>query len=429
MGHPYDGIVDGLNQYLGPSLRVGFHFEEIVDGKVLDEEPGLEIPSEEIPSVKSIASAGRTFLSVGDPFKMTVFFANGSATASDMEAFFSIMCAMQEDPRPAELALFISSDESTFGRCSSVSSRGGVIAMTVVDTRVDEEAYYQIKYVVDEMSRVARYSGHLRKNMQGDCRTRCAIQCALDDGAALVVDRLRYILMDTVASWTWSYDDDDDDRQSVCAQSRGKLPDIASLLTHVRGPIHRKDIGLDIDIDNSDHLASIATVFGGDVAVVCMDNPDYAHDLMSIMPELQMARIRFGVYQNYNHRRGLVASASLGEHPSSNPYLVVDIYGVPAAHVAYVMDEAVSLALECLQSIMQTGRMTSRHHERITDLLTRPCSREIRNRALAARVSNAHLSHEISRFVDANLETIKQKLWAPGAPLCQRFMESEMNMS
>jgi hypothetical protein len=86
--------------------------------------------------------------------------------------------------------------------------------------------------------------------------------------------------------------------------------------------------------------------------------------------------------------------------------------GVSAAHIAHIIDHVVLLANRISYSM---------------DIwINRPCDRLFNLLMLYERVRTARLRHAMGRFVDANLEAIKARLWDPERPLFQRMMTAQL---
>lgn len=93
--------------------------------------------------------------------------------------------------------------------------------------------------------------------------------------------------------------------------------------------------------------------------------------------------------------------------------------GASAAHVMHVIDLSMTMLYELDWWPGIRG---------LEYLWNHPCDCEGNASVLAHRVSRARLTHAMARYVDANLDTIKAKLWAPEGRLVQRMMAKEMGV-
>lgn len=345
-----------------------------------------------------------------DMVNICVFFAHGPGVASDPDAFFAETRECNGE-MPA-LLLYLSCDENVMGRCATVTAQMGTIAVTLIDARITIDAYLMIALFQDELVRFGRYGNKLLRCVkQGMPAIKDAVHDAIEDGTCIVMTRVKRTLVDIVGS----FGQYDKDRGGT--QTRGASPDIACLLAHARGPI---------TCITTPHCTEvkISTIIGGDVAVIIADSPQVTDQLISSVHELQTSRVIFLVFQNTE--RGVEEPSHVSawlndERPTLR--LIVSVYSVPATHVAHVIDEAVTLALACRSGYLEYYERW-RHLSSLQNLLSHPCDRATHSRAIGARVKIMHLRYSMSRSVDANLNHIKARLWAPDGRLCQRFMES-----
>ena len=392
----YDTIQDEFIQYM--AFYHGETFSECItrDGQFDD-----------------VVSNGRIF----DNEFTTVLFQQGSATASTADSLFSAKCEFERDCGSTTLSFFVSCDETVLGRCASVCTRGGVIAATLIDSRLaTPRIYMTIGGFAKKMQRFWQYAIQLhqiRKASETDGPTAHAIDCAIEDGAARIAIEVKESLIDASES---AFNQDDSDCEEEYIPTPAKLPDVAALFANARGPVKLVDA-------NTSAVYPMVTLFGGGIAIV-YDGGDAAgpglSELTYSVPEIHAALIRFQVHTHDVRKSSdlpYIFVFMVGTH------MVVCVHGVSLAHVAFVIDEAVTLALKHRRRRLDFPSERS-NHDALEALLTGPCNRADHTRAIAARVSNAHLKYAMARCVNANLESIKKKLWAPDAPLCRKYMEN-----
>jgi hypothetical protein len=334
---------------------------------------------------------------------IVAFFAHGPSSASSPDAFFEFgIDHLRGQPG---VMLFLSCDESVLGRCTTVSRSGAAIAITLVDSRIDPSSLCEYCFE-HEMASFAHWARELRMAVNRDkanYELRRAVDRAKDAGAERMVT--------IFAKGLFTYNP---------ARSTRTVPDIACLLGRTEhGPVVRVDHAYEA-------IASIATIRGGRVAIICTDDGDIRTELVAfdgaITPEVQMAELVFVVSQNSKREwdPSYVHLMRAGDQDTHRYLIWCD--GVSAAHLVHVIDEAVAIGYRAIDNADNFGDALISNER----LLTHPCDREVNLRVLANRVKASRLRHAMGRFVDANLETIKARLWAPERPLFQRQMSAQL---
>jgi hypothetical protein len=325
-------------------------------------------------------------------------------SASAPDAFFA--WASREIPAHPAILVFMSLDESVLGRCSSVQTIGGIIAITLVDDRLIgfPEDILSMDYTCD----LACYSQTVRRfiSMQeiADTSRRCddsnALQAAIRNTSELMAVRVRKVLHeDGLANSPWIY---------CYPQTCGSFPDVSKLFTHVRGPV---EVKYAFDTDGQ---AAAVRIMGGDVAIHLTRDVNGAN--IDLLSHFIHATIVFFV-----HIPEVNDSASTGfhQHQAGNR---VDVYvdGVPPSHVIHVIDEAVETIRLWRTETVPTTKLDLKR--KLVHILTSACDASAHDRALSARVRTRRLSHALARTLDANLEAIKAHLWRPGGRLVAAMM-------
>jgi hypothetical protein len=358
-------------------------------------------------------------LRFGETFKL-VLLVDGPGSASTVDTVFAY-----GHERLGGLPGFVfvfSCDESVVGRCAHVSRRGNVFLVAIADAHIDADAHALVRSVC--METFSGWVTTLASPVPVPAFFDDAIHAATEFGADRVVSELerdvqryvqRYVSRSNRALEAERADggggrdgrDGGDSGEDGC-----ELPDIAALLAEAQGPVARvTGHGYATTRAATIHGGRVAVVYTRDIAIV---KEIYAHGTSARMPQVQAAdivvmlcaeKVSAPVLINRNRVQGRWRGSMI-------------CFGAPAAHVVHVIDEALAMFYErhwwqCVKGLQS--------------LWFYPCDRKGEARLLAARVGRTRLTHAMARCVDANLETIKAKLWAPEGRLARRMMANEMS--
>ena len=347
---------------------------------------------------------------LGEPYAMAIMFANESASPATPNEFF----AWAWGGMKAEgLMIFLSQDEGTLGRCSCVQMCHAKLAITLVHSRAADILEKFLEIESDDFVMYRFDSVHMRQN--ADCmRARdegdgAAEQAAVDAMEAALVTcatQLTEKLIEAVSS------------TSMLAQcGEANLPNLRDVLRDARGPIEKVSIDLS---DVSTPPASLCrftacTVMGGYAAIVYLEEA-LVDDQALAIPSFLDATVAIVVSPQ---QAGCLPEVQVTCQQSKNR-TIVHARGVPVAQVAYVLDDVISAAGKFLRN------SNTINVDFIKFILEEACIPEICAHIVENTVSKRHLMHALRRCVRANLESIKTRLWAPGAPLMRRWFDGEM---
>jgi hypothetical protein len=168
---------------------------------------------------------------------------------------------------------------------------------------------------------------------------------------------------------------------------------------------------------------SVATIMGGDVAIVCVQDDGDGHtEADDAVDHLDGVRVVFVVSQTVTRQPDFEVYAAVhGSFPrEGTKKVVVDVRGVTTAHVAHVIEDAVRIALVCRQGIVT--RMEWAGMPELRKLLTTACTPAAHRSVLARRRVRAEALLTIDRVVEARLERIKARLWHPDGRLARAMV-------
>ena len=321
-----------------------------------------------------------------------VNFAHQVTSAAAPDAFFA-WASERILGKPAVL-IFISLDDTILGRCFSIQTVGGIIAITLVDKRF--QRFPALTLAEAPLKRYNRVVCTLQSIRDTSCSTTesTILDESINDSATLVAKQIREVLGEEYPDacelqWPGAH-------QTM--REAGRMPDLAKLLsTNVRGPVEM--------VKNAANVA-IAKVMGGKLAIVFETDPDHATDL----PALQTAEIIF-CFKATAIDDDPVRTWVRDDTAAGHVRIIAVVQGIPPSHVIHVIEDAAYAANVLLYEF------TTHNVDKLVHILTSACDASAHDRALSARVRTRRLSHALARTLDANLEAIKAHLWRPDGRL------------
>ena len=341
----------------------------------------------------------------GQAFPVMILFADGPGESSWPDAFFAM--ASRQSTLPT-LMVYVSPDESVLGRCGASQKCDENVAVTIVDADLFDMSTVITEYMAVSMMRyVSTFTELMRVRQplllaENDDAVasmgRLALSDAISDGSHLVVLRCKEELRYT---------------RTPCKRADiQRAANATALLAHARGPVKT------IDLETVGCTA--CTIMGGDVALVCGSCGSGVHTVPSTEPALGACRVIF-ITGDPLHLIFSPGSVHLDETFGTNR-LVISATEGPPAHLAHVIERASTVALQLRAHMLVTAEWNPGLHQELMTLVSAACDHYEHEWALGARVAATHVVRAMDRLVDANLASIKAKLWAPDAPLCRKFM-------
>ena len=332
-------------------------------------------------------------------------------SASAPDAFFA--WASKEIPAQPAILMFLSRDESTIGRCSSVQTVGGTVTVTLVDDRLvgfpDDILSMHSSGDLGSFSRTVRRLMSMQDLAKTCVDNSNALEAAIQNTADVLASRVRKVLdEDSLSNSPWL------PRTSPYLDTRGAFPDIAKLFTHVRGPVWHA-----IEPDSIGGLAARVSIMGGDVIINLSSDenwPDACQRGMATTKPSMVFRVQIPTVNDVS------LGTSIYQGQFGRP-VSVNVEGTPLSHIVHVIDEAVDAIHSWELETVEANK--SNLERKVIRILTSACDASAHDRALSARVRARRLSHALARTLDANLETIKAHLWRPGGRLVAAMMERD----
>lgn len=340
------------------------------------------------------------------------------------------------DERPA-IFVFATRDESVAGRCASVQTIGGCVALTIVDSRLTQ---FGIPRTISELSHaLARYdtlfTQVMRHTLYNGSRYGGQLLDVVKDAGEMALEKLVNRTRSTVeAHWYPRHrndsDEDDSDNDSDESDEEGNAPNLTRLLCSGVGGLGAIEAIAAEDLPAGAMAAS--TFANGDAAMVVIHKPcpgvsfDYATRVAERVSGLA-CRVLIAIElqhreqaHTYKWRDRLSSYTLFRDH--AEPIVCISACGVSVAHATHVAEIVYRCALR--------GRHGD-HHERrdiarISNVLERACTSAEELDIAGLREARAMAVATIKRTVSANLGSIKARLWRPDGRLATRMVDTDM---
>lgn len=301
-----------------------------------------------------------------------------------------IFFSKAESLRHGRMGLFVyaSKDESLTGRCNMIQHSDGSIFVTIINSEVTGMDLHGVFYDnhkgdifaldahVDEMKALQKISSP---------DFYMAIQLSIDNFVLLVARRIE----DSIASIPQTYSDDEDEETFEPAE----IPNFETVLAGSQDPLKK--------VNN-------------DVMTIRDDTVAFKLRMNAVVPTA--TKVTFEVRGNspchiFNSSKVIIIIA-----PSSVHILTC---GVPLAHVCYVLDLAIDLALKI-------DNHDCPAYQQLKKLLENVCSLDTVADIEEREDSKKRAILTMTRMLDRNLPYIKAKLWRPDGELVRKMIADDI---
>lgn len=292
------------------------------------------------------------------------------------------------------LFIFASKDESLTGRCSMVQHCNDSIFVTVIHSDVTAMDLFEL---VDDGGEGDIYKLHTHFNQMKALQKESpryfhsGLQFAIDNAILLVAKRIKAKIRSIPEVEPWEDD----------FSTPAKIPDVNSILAGSQIPLHTLDNG-------------VVTIRDGTVAFhISMDGTFPQKDLVP-----RSAKVVFDMRDMLSFYDTEIVHVQI----SLGPSVKIMTIGVPIAHICYVLDLAIDLALKIQSKECESYRQ-------LEDLLRNVCDKKtvavIEKREQAKTKAVAI----VARILKQNLSQIKTKLWRPNGVLVRKMIEADIEES
>lgn len=302
----------------------------------------------------------------------------------DPDVFFS----GAENLRCGRMGLFVfaSKDESLTGRCNMVQHSNDSIFVTVINSEVTALDLFSILSDGGEGD-IFQLDTHVREmkalKKKSSTYYRRHIQVSIDNFVLIVAKRIEAQVQRIPELEPW----DDEDLFETA-----QIPNIEKVLAGSQDPLHRMENG-------------VVTIRDGTIA--------FEPSFDATVP--RTTRVAFEIRDLHSFYSTEVNSVivSLGSVVS------ITTIGIPMAHICYVLDVAIDLALKIRSFDCEA-------YHQLQDLLQNVCDKKtiaaIEKKVEAKKKAIA----TVARILKQNLHQIKAKLWRPDGVLVRKMIEADI---
>lgn len=379
-----------------------------------------------------------------EPFICAVHVPACMRSVREPDSFFALAESRSTFRRPA-LLIFASRDETLAGRFACVQHDGLVIAVTIVDSRLNEPSLVSmVGEMYHEMHQLDR---HVRSLFEiydafqpGDHRASACHELLsyVSSNIASHADRAVDNVVDRISTANrgrhpcnaaalegvhhpdipflsgWSSPQLSTPTNNLAVEGTVRAPPSFDALVaggSVPGPIATYTCSLQGELPPGS-MFTAATVMGGDVAIACVGDSSHVSTARQFLNGHGGVRVVIVVCHAIACDPDLHASLNLC---SINNALCVELYGIPVTHVMTVLEDATKLALACRRRIIEDGVWCDQ--EKLRTLLMHPCNRWTQLRVITRSLARQRAIRAVDRATTSNLDRIKAKLWRPDGRL------------